>query len=220
MSLDEFNKHATLGRMAGPATTPAASAGQEMHRQLNDIPAVDNSGIVPVGTTTQLIVVLSVIFLGSLAALLIKPASILIVVVAVLSGVFLGIFVIDQGLQVCLAGGKALLRSSSMRSWLWVAGTAVFGGAFAGMHWYALGPVTPVQAALYALALAVTAKLVPPLRPACAALAALPVAYVLFLVYSRLMMSSVANMVLAIVVAAVVFGVVVAVRRGRKGKAP
>lgn len=218
MSLDEFNKHSTLGPMAGPATTPAASAGQDMHRQLNDIPAMDNSGIVPVGTTTQVFLVLSVIFLGSLAALLTQPSSIFIVMLAVISGAILGIYTVGKGLEACLAGGKALVRSPSMRSWLWVAGAAVFGGVFAGMHWFALGPFTPVQAALYALTLAVIAKLVPPFRPACAALAALPVAYVFILVHSRLMMSSVASMVLAIVVAGVVFVVVVAVRRGRQDK--
>lgn len=32
MSLDEYNRHSTLGPIAGPATTAAASAGQEAYR--------------------------------------------------------------------------------------------------------------------------------------------------------------------------------------------
>ena len=38
MSLDEYNKHATLGPLAGPATSAAASAGQAAYETANARP--------------------------------------------------------------------------------------------------------------------------------------------------------------------------------------
>ena len=38
MSLDEYNKHATLGPLAGPATSAAASAGQAAYEAANARP--------------------------------------------------------------------------------------------------------------------------------------------------------------------------------------
>ncbi|WP_334129778.1 hypothetical protein [Sneathiella sp.] len=50
MSLDEYNKHATLGPMAGPATSAAASAGQSAYEAANARPtyhAAPSGGAAP-----------------------------------------------------------------------------------------------------------------------------------------------------------------------------
>lgn len=218
MSLDEFNKHATLGRMAGPATTAAASAGQAMHDQLNAPHATSGGGMTasPVAES-KVAAVLAVVFAGSVAALLAHPPSFMVVIVPLLvSGVGLGAYIVQQGLAAVLGGARMLVRNSSARGWLWVVGASLCAWGFAALHWYAFSPLTPVQVALFALALATIAKLVPASRPACAALAALPVGYVLSLVYSP-MISNMANMVFAVIAAGLAFAVCAALtRRQRK----
>lgn len=217
MSLDEFNKHATLGRMAGPATTAAASAGQAMHDQLNAPHATSGSGsAAPPVAESKVAAVLAVVFAGSVAALLTHPPSFMIVIVPLLiSGVWLGTYIVQQGLAAVLGSVKMLAGNSSTRGWLWVIGAGVLAWGFAMVHWFAFHPLTSVQVGLFGLALAAIAKLVPVSRPVCAAIAAVPVGYVLSIAY--LHMRSVPSLVFTVIVAVLAFGVCAALlRRQRK----
>lgn len=216
MSLDEFNKHATLGRMAGPATTAAASAGQAMHDQLNAPHATSGGGTTaPPVAESKVAAVLAVMFAGSVAALLAHPPSFMVVIVPLLvSGVWLGTYIVQQGLAAVLGGVKVLVGNSSTRGWLWVVGAGVFGWCFAMLHFAALYPLTPLRSAIFGLVLATVAKLVPVSRPVCAALAAVPVAYVLSFVY--LPMSSMASMVFTLIAAGLAFVVCAVLARQQR----
>lgn len=96
MSLNEYNKHATLGRMAGPATTAAAAAGQAQYeRQHGDQSAGSDVPMPGLHASLKMLAFFAVVFLIFAAATLLLPDdSLAQVITLVIAGLAAGCFVI------------------------------------------------------------------------------------------------------------------------------
>jgi hypothetical protein len=65
MSLNEYNHHATLGPLAGPATTAASMAGQEAFKRAHEPPPPPTGDGAPLSRKAMLGIALGVVLLAT-----------------------------------------------------------------------------------------------------------------------------------------------------------
>lgn len=184
MSIDEYNRHATLGQMAGPATSASAIAGQAAY-QRNHEQRQTGGEVAPPPSLRASLGILA--FFGVVCALAIGAAYVLpedsglataAAYAAGLSALAFGIVVLFLAFEAAkLAAG--LLIVVGLRYCGWSAAAALVGFLFAEFHDYVFEPWPSWTAALGAGVLALVAQAVRALRSAAFALAVGAVAYVL-----------------------------------------
>lgn len=209
MSMNEYNKHSILGPFAGRATTVAAIAGQEAYKRAHEQPVyVTGSGkkMTVRGALWTLAAFVAVSALGTAGAFLLpeKLASIsgYIALLGIIGLTLIGIAVTIEAVK----RSAAWVMSSAIEQGWWRIVAVTFAAlVFASIYADAIAPVEGWMAALGALTLALAARLVPPLRSACAALGAGTVTYILAASYA-FEGSTVMALIAGASIAAVVYG--------------
>lgn len=185
MSLDEYNRHSTLGPMAGPATSPAASAGQAAWQRANEPPRPAQAGPATAPATVAaslgLLGALAAIFAVSLVCAFLLPGTLgsAAILAAVASGPVFVILGIPVGIEASKSGLAWLLEGLREHGPFWSIGAALAAYGFASVYWYVFRPVPAWLVALLAACLALAARATPGLRPFAAGMAAAVVTYVL-----------------------------------------
>ncbi len=183
MSLDEYNRHSTLGPMAGPATSASAMAGQAAWQRNNQPPAQAGAAVPrpTVQASLAMLGTFAVAFAASLACAFVLPGSLATVAsfAALVSGLGLVILGIHLGIEGAKSGLGWLLESAVEHGWGWGVGAGFVAFVFADLHWYAFGFFPAWMVAIVAACLALAARAAPALRPAAAAIGVGVVSYVL-----------------------------------------
>jgi hypothetical protein len=171
MSLDEYNRHATLGPMAGPATTAAGMAGQQAFQRNNERPAASGPAAPPPSLKALLgaLLLFAAVCGAAVAGVAALPedgsAATVLAWVAALSAAAFALTAIFAGIEA-LKVGLAWLLAAAGRFGLWraaVAALVVF--VLADTHWYAIEPFNAAQAAGAAAVMASIARFQPVLGP-------------------------------------------------------
>lgn len=149
MSLKEYNRHATLGPMAGPATSAAAAAGQAAHDRAREPGAAGEGAPKPALHASILILaVFAGAFAVAVAGALLLPEDGIAAGAALLSGLGFAIFGMIMGIEAAKYALAWLILG-----WGWILGAALAAFVFASFHFYALGPLSEWMVALVASAL-------------------------------------------------------------------
>ncbi len=221
MSLNEYNKHSMLGPLAGPATTAASIAGQEAYKQAHEQPVYvgGNGKPLTVGGALWTLAALVVVAAAGVAGAFLLPENLATIAgfIALMAVIGVVIISIHSGIEaVKLALGWAA-SSAVEHGWWRIVAVALAAFVFAAFYSFAFDAVEAWMVALFAAALAITARLVPGLRPVCAAIGSGIVAYILAAshLFERYSLSAVLIGALA---AAVIFGAGYAWRTARRLK--
>ena len=184
MSIDEYNRHATLGQMAGPATSASAMAGQAAYQRNHEQRQAVGEAAPPPSLRASLGILAFfgvVCALGAAAAYVLPEESALATAAAYTAGLSALAFVI-MALFLCFKAAQfaaGLVIVVGLRYFGWSAAAALVGFVFAEFHDYVFEPYPTWTAALGAGLLALIAQAVRALRCAAFALAVGAVAYVL-----------------------------------------
>lgn len=221
MSLNEYNKHSMLGPLAGPATTAASIAGQEAYKQAHEQPVYAGGNDKPLtvsGVMWTLAALASVAAIGAAGAFLL-PESLatiagFVALMAVIGFVIVGIF---SGIEAVKFAIGWMTSSAVEHGWWRIVAVALAAFVFAAFYSLAFDAVEAWMVALFAAALAIAARLVPGLRPVCAAIGSGIVAYILAAshLFERYSLSAVLIGALA---AAAIFGAGYAWQTARRRK--
>jgi hypothetical protein len=185
MSLDEYNRHATLGPLAGPATSASAAAGQDAYQRTHPQPGVTGTD-APAPTPRALLGMLllfAVVFLISLAGFVLLPKDSLpaiflapVMAVSGLAFAIAGLFLAIEAVKFCI--GWLVVAALELRLFR-IAALALVGFVLAEVHWYTIEPIASWMVALGVAALALIARFASRLRPWIFALGMGATAYVL-----------------------------------------
>ncbi|HCF6900239.1 TPA: hypothetical protein NII88_001338 [Pseudomonas aeruginosa] len=121
MSLDEYNRHATLGSAAGPVTSASAAAGQEAYQRANEGPSVYAGPSAPFNMrkslrTLAILVAITVIGVV-IVAVLPESSSIsgiagFVAMVSMATAVILAIYTVYQAIRRGVAGAVSKARDA------------------------------------------------------------------------------------------------------------
>lgn len=183
MSIDEYNRHSTLGPMAGPVTSASAMAGQAAYQRDHE-PRTGGEAAPPPSLRASLGILA---FFGVICALAAGAAyalpdeSTLAKIAAYAAGLSALAFVI-MALFLSIEAAKfaaGWIVLIGLRYFGWSMAAALVGFVFAEFHDYAFEPFPTWTAALGAGVLAAVGQAVRALRPIAIALAAGAAGYVL-----------------------------------------
>ncbi len=212
MSLDEYNRHAMLGPLAGPATTASSIAGRAAYdRTHQNVIRTDGAPAPEFSLTASLKVLIFMVLLAgasALAVVLLPEKSTWAAVVgfvAMTAGIGVVILLLFVGIELLKHLAAFILIGAGWLGLWWAAGAAAVAWVFAEVHELAFFPVPSWVAASVAAALVVAGRFVPALRLAAVATAAGVIAYAIGAEYvfeSRLTAAGLTGLPAAAVVAA------------------
>jgi len=184
MSLDEYNRHATLGKMAGPATSAAAAAGQAAWERNHAQPQASGAAAPPPSLRASLGILAFfavVCGLSAAAAYYLPEESTLATIAAgaaALSALAFVIMALLLSVQVA-AAAAGFVVVVGLRYLGWAALVALLAFVFAEFHAFAFEPYPTWIAPLVLGALAALGQAVRALRAAAIALGSGAIGYIL-----------------------------------------
>ncbi len=183
MSIDEYNRHSTLGPMAGPATTAAAMAGQAAY-QRNQQPQMAGQAAPPPSLRASLgiLAFLGVLCASAVGAVYLLPDGSTVATLAGYAAMVSALALVIMAAFLAIEAAKfavGVILLVVLQFGVWIGLAAVGGFFFAEIHAYAFEPYPTWTVALFAGALAALAQAVPALRPVATAVAVGAASYVL-----------------------------------------